>query len=89
MEVVLMGVTLKPCEVCGKSFAPDARTRELQKVCGKRACRRERKRLADARWRTANPGYRDQNKMRQWAGQYPNYWRLWRAAHPVFGANEN
>ena len=79
-----MSVTLKSCGVCGESFAPDARTRELQKVCAKATCRRERKRLADAGWRAKNPGYRDQDKMRRWASGYPDYWRQWRAAHPAY-----
>jgi hypothetical protein len=70
--------------VCGDLFVPDVRTRGLQKVCGKPACRRERKRLADTRWRSANPGYRDQDKMRRWAEEYPNYWLAWRAAHPAY-----
>lgn len=70
--------------MCGDLFVPDVRTRGLQKVCGKPACRRERKRLADTRWRSANPGYRDQDKMRRWAEEYPNYWLAWRAAHPAY-----
>ena len=74
----------KLCGVCGDLFAPDARTRGFQKVCGKPACRRERKRLADARWRANNPGYRDKDKVRQWAAGYPGYWRAWRAVHPVY-----
>ena len=79
-----MSLTLKTCGVCGEVFVPDARTRKLQKVCGKATCRRERKRLADARWRAKNPGYRDQGKMRQWAAAYPNYWQKWRSAHPAY-----
>ena len=74
----------KPCEVCGDLFMSDVRARGLQKVCGKPACRRERKRLADARWRANNPGYRDQDKMRRWATEYPHYWQNWRAAHPAY-----
>lgn len=79
-----MSMAQKTCEVCGDTFTPDARAREFQKVCGKPACRRERKRLADARWRAANPGYRDQAKIRQWAAAYPDYWQKWRSAHPAY-----
>jgi hypothetical protein len=79
-----MSVALKTCGICGEAFAPDVRTRGFQKVCGKPACQRERKRLADERWRAKNPGYRDQEKMRRWAAGYPDYWRHWRAAHPAY-----
>lgn len=79
-----MSVRKKKCRSCGAWYWPDARTARLQKVCPQAACRRARKRLADARWRTDNPGYRDPVKMRQWAAQYPDYWRAWRAAHPDY-----
>lgn len=75
---------MKRCLICGDAFEPDPRTRGIQKVCPKTACGRERKRSADARWRAANPGYRDAAKMRRWAEDYPDYWRRWRAAHPAY-----
>lgn len=74
----------RKCMVCGDVFVPDPRVGSKQKVCGREKCRKERKRRADARWRAANPGYRDQKKMRVWAAQYPRYWRAWRAGHPDY-----
>lgn len=72
------------CMVCRGVFKPDPRVGSKQKVCSQEICRKERKRRADARWRAANRGYRDQNKMRRWAAHYPRYWRAWRAGHPDY-----
>lgn len=79
-----MNVRRKRCRICGAWYWPDARTAGLQKACEEPACRRERKRRADARWRSSNPGYRDPAKVRRWAAEYPDYWRAWRAAHPDY-----
>lgn len=74
----------RKCVVCGGEFVADPRVGTKQKVCGQEICRKERKRRANARWQAANPGYRDQKKMRLWAAQYPGYWRAWRAGHPDY-----
>ena len=79
-----MSVRKKRCRVCGDWYRPDPRTRKGQKVCAKSACRQERKRRADRQWRAANPGYRDKDKVRQWAAAYPDYWQHWRATHPDY-----
>lgn len=84
MGVVPMSICQKRCRICGEWFMPDARTARFQKACSSASCRQERKRQADRGWRANNPGYRDAVKMRQWAAQYPTYWRLWRAAHPDY-----
>lgn len=84
MGVASMSVCKKRCRVCRDWYRPDPRAREGQTVCAKPACRRERKRRADRRWRAANPGYRDKDKVRRWAASYPDYWQNWRATHPDY-----
>lgn len=79
-----MSVRKKRCRVCRDWYRPDPRVHKDQTVCAKRACRRERKRRADRRWRAANPGYRDKDKVCQWAAGYPDYWQHWRAHHPAY-----
>ena len=74
------------CLICGATFVPDARTRRIQKVCGKDFCHRARKRLADQKWRAKNPKYSSgrAGKTRIWARDYPGYWRNYRATHPDY-----
>lgn len=81
-----MSVGQKRCEVCLGWYRPDQRTRGIQKVCAKPECRRTRKRQADARWRLKNAGYDTSRtaKKRAWAKTYPDYWRCYRAGHPVY-----
>ncbi|HRC26556.1 MAG TPA: hypothetical protein PKX87_03895 [Alphaproteobacteria bacterium] len=72
--------------ICGEGYVPDARTRRIQKACGKLSCRRARKKLADQGWRAKNPGYCSGRvgKMRTWALEYPTYWKDYRASHPDY-----
>ena len=81
-----MSVGQKRCGVCGEGFVPDARTRRFQKVCGQAACRQARKQQADARWRSRNAGYDASRaaKKRAWSKTYPDYWRHYRATHPLY-----
>lgn len=82
-----MGVMrMKHCQICGKAYEPDPRTRRIQKSCSRPTCRKQRKSQADQRWRSKNPGYNAtrQGKLRQWAARYPNYWQDWRARHPGY-----
>ena len=81
-----MGGHKKRCRLCGEWFMPDARTARFQKACPQAACRRERKRLADALWRAKNEGYdaTRQGKKRAWVAAYPNYWQSYRARHPDY-----
>lgn len=77
---------IKCCIICGKGFAPDARTRRFQQACSKPSCRRARKRQADQRWCANNPGYASSRalKIKKWSQQYPCYWKHYRAAHPDY-----
>jgi hypothetical protein len=81
-----MSVHKKRCRVCREWFRPDARTARFQKVCIDEACRRERKRLADAGWWAKNKNYdaARQGKKRAWAAAYPSYWQSYRAQHPDY-----
>ena len=81
-----MSVCKKRCRVCREWFFPDARTTRFQKVCGSAACRRERKRLANAGWWAKNEDYDTarQGKKRAWTAAYPNYWQNYRAQHPEY-----
>ena len=81
-----MSVRKKRCRVCLDWYRPDPRTRGIQKACGKPACRRERKRLADAGWRAKNKDYdaARRGKKCSWAAAYPDYWKIYRASHPDY-----
>ena len=81
-----MSVRKKRCCVCGNWFMPDPRTRGIQKACGAAACRRERKRIANAGWWAKNKDYDTarQGKKRSWAQVYPHYWQSYRAGHPDY-----
>src|ERR1039457_2411987 len=79
-----MSVHKKRCRVCREWFMPDARTARFQKVCGAAACRRERKRLANAGWWAKNGDYDTARKGKNgaWGTPYPNYWQSYRALKP-------
>jgi len=80
----------KRCLYCGDGYAPDPRTARFQQACSKKTCRRQRKRAADQRWRQRNPDClaARQPKVRQWARDFPQYWRRYRAAHPAYRLRE-
>lgn len=80
----------KRCLYCGGWYAPDQRTARFQQACPKKACRRQRKRMADRRWRQRNPDCiaARQPKIRQWARDFPQYWKRYRAAHPAYRLKE-
>lgn len=80
----------KRCAYCGALYRPHPRTAAVQKACRRSACRKARKREADRRWRRDNPGWSSGRapKVCQWAGNYPGYWRSWRACHPAYRARE-
>lgn len=80
----------KRCLYCGDWYAPDPRTAALQMACPKKACRRQRKRMADRQWRQRNPDWfaARQAKVRLWARNYPHYWKCYRASHPAYRLKE-
>lgn len=60
---------IKKCLLCGRFFIPDSRVGERQKVCSRKKCQKERKRLAQFKWCRKNPRY--------FADRY-EYVRSWR-----------
>ena len=79
----------KRCVFCGDAFTPDPRTQH-QIACAKPACRKKRKRQADAIWRRNNRDWFEgrRSKFRQWAAAYPDYWRKSRASRPDYRERE-
>lgn len=73
----------KHCLYCGVYFVPDPRTHNFQKACQRPQCRRERKRQVDRSWRKRNSEWFEcrRPKVRQWAKDYPAYWKRYRASH--------
>ena len=65
----------KLCEVCSRSFLPDARVGERQRVCQNLSCQQERKRRAQRNWLAQNPD--------AFAGRY-EYLKDWLKAHPGY-----
>ena len=66
----------KYCKYCGKLFEPDPRVGDRQKCCGSPACKRERKKEADRKWREKNPEY--------FKGRYESYLKPWLKKHPGY-----
>ena len=65
----------KPCAVCQNHFIPDTRVGERQLVCQRLSCQQGRKRRAQKRWLSQNPGY--------FTERYP-YVKAWLNAHPEY-----
>lgn len=45
------------CPYCRCLFAPDPRLKERQRTCGRKECRRNRKRQSNEEWRSQHPDY--------------------------------
>ncbi len=54
----------RPCCLCGKWFQPHARVGVRQKVCSSPECQRERHRRNCASWRSRNPDYDRETRLR-------------------------
>ena len=59
----------KPCSVCRRRFAPDARVGDRQRTCGDPECRREQKRRTQAQWSERNPSYWSERRLRDQAAR--------------------
>ncbi len=70
---------LKRCAFCGRFFVPDRRVGPRQKACGREACKKNRKKVAQRAWVDKNPGY--------FQGRYPyvKEWRQKRKPSPPVG----
>jgi hypothetical protein len=82
---------LKPCEVCGIPFEPEATVRQRQRVCDLLSCRQERKRRAQQRWVANNPGYFKNRyaNLKEWLAQHPDYLVNYRRARRMPAARRD
>ena len=80
------------CHICEDWFIPRRRARKIsQRCCSKAACQKERKAENKRDWWRRNPDY-DQSrrtKIQDWAKDYPDYWRQYRATHPGYVEKDN
>ena len=79
-----MTIRNKRCDFCHRWYAPDPRIGEDQVACQREECRKKRKARADRNWRIKHPGYgvKWKYKLREWAANYPDYWKHYRKTHP-------
>lgn len=73
------------CAVCRRIFCPRAQA-PGQGYCSAPACQRERRRRWQERKRRSDPDYRENQRraQRRWAERHTEYWRCYRAEHPVY-----
>lgn len=79
-------MALPDCRYCRRPFRPDPRIGEAQKVCGRAACQRERRRATLRLWRVLHPENVKVHAQRgrAWAKANPDYWRDYRRDHPAY-----
>lgn len=79
----------KRCEFCGQWFSPSPYAPH-QKCCPDPICKRKRKSRANKNWRGENQDYEKgrNDEKREWAANYPNYWRKYRKNHPNYTQKE-
>jgi hypothetical protein len=73
------------CAACGEAFQPCPRVRE-QEYCGKKECRRVRRRRWQRAKRESDGDYRDNQVRAQgvWARENGAYWKGYRSGHPGY-----
>lgn len=81
----MVDIQSKQCAVCHESFIPDKRVGSRQLVCFKLHCQQERKRRAQRRWVSKNPGYFQERYLyvKAWLAAHPGYLRQYRARNKV------
>jgi hypothetical protein len=87
-----MKIVKRRCEICRKWFMPDPRTYKIQKACSKPECLQKRKEKAKRDWWKNNPVYEykyRKEKTRNWAKEYPDYWKNYRRGHPDYVEKDN
>ena len=77
----------RACAGCGQAFHPRPQSPE-QTYCPAPACQRERRRRWQQARRRDDPAYRENQARAQaaWAAAHPDYWRVYRQAHPAASA---
>jgi len=73
------------CAGCGEAFRPRPQVPD-QEYCGKKECRRARRRRWQRAKRQDDADYRDNQAraQRAWAGENSAYWRAYRSGHPDY-----
>ena len=77
------------CAGCGEAFRPRPQVPD-QEYCGKKECRRARRRRWQRAKRQDDADYRDNQAraQRAWAGENSAYWRAYRSGHPDYAQAE-
>jgi hypothetical protein len=72
------------CLHCRRLFVPDCRHRKDQRYCSRPACKRTSRAASRKGW-LAKPEQKDWwhgewnvDRVRQWRGEHPGYWRRWK-----------
>ncbi len=75
----------KVCEECGRRFTPRKKA-SRQRLCGREACRRNRRRNWQRAKLRQDPDYRanQATAQQQWLQEHPEYWREYRKRHPEY-----
>ena len=74
----------RQCPYCNKDFSP-AKCQPHQTVCSKPDCQRQRRASYRRSKNAADLRYHDAclQSARQWRKEHPDYWKQYRAEHPV------
>ncbi|WP_446326583.1 hypothetical protein ACRHRD_17565 [Burkholderia pseudomallei] len=75
----------RPCLACGNAFVPLPHV-PRQRYCSSKACQRARRRDWQNHRLRIDEDYRDNQARAQvkWRAGHPDYWREYRATHPVY-----
>lgn len=74
------------CPWCKRLFSPNPRLGPRQKCCGSPACKKKQKALSQSRWVAKNKKVYTDGQC-DWRKNHPDYWKKYRASHPVYVAN--
>ena len=77
------------CAGCGEAFRPRPQVPD-QEYCGKKECRRVRRRRWQRTKRESDADYRDNQAraQRAWSRENSAYWRAYRSGHPEYAQAE-
>lgn len=82
----------RQCLFCGRLFKPYLPLAVRQRTCRRVACRSDLKKMLNRAWkrrRTLRLREDANRRQRDWAREYPHYWRGYRREHPDYVARDN